>query len=88
VLYHLASLLSRQLLVEVQTDELVDHDPDRGGLGGQLGQHEPAVLEAADRLAESPALLGVSIVWLSTASIAAAAMMAIAIRSCGRFCIR
>ena len=38
-------LLDSEFLVEMQPDELVDHDADRGGLGGQLGEQEPGVLE-------------------------------------------
>src|ERR1700757_2554541 len=53
------SLLGSQLLVEVQADELVDHDAHRSGLGRQLGQQKPAVLKTSDRLAESLALLRV-----------------------------
>src|SRR5271165_2504384 len=52
-------LLGVELLVEVQPDEFIDHDPHCGGLGRQLGQQEATVLEAADRLTEGLALLRV-----------------------------
>ena len=74
---------------DVPRDAVVEEDPGDVGLGGHLGEHEPVVLELADRLAErrrgpwrSPGVIS------RIASQAAAADAAIDSRSWARFVIR